>query len=62
MANPDTRKVWRMRGPGGIVMETTAATRGKAVTCLKWRLEHELHMRHWDAQNYDCSDLKPVSS
>lgn len=51
---------WRMTGPSG-PMETTAPTRAKAWSNLRYRLATEYGMGWYRASRYDHSDLKPTT-
>ena len=52
--------VYRIKDPGGRVMETTAPTPAKARSNFRWRLMRENGMSKWDASRFDFSDLREV--
>ena len=64
MADLDTARprVWRMKGPGGEIMETVAPTEAKAWGNLRFRLREEYGMSRYAAAEYDRRDLREVSS
>lgn len=50
--------IWRVIGPSG-PMETSAPTRAKAESNIRYRLNKVYHLSVYAAQQYDLSDLHP---
>lgn len=54
-------KKYRMMGPGGEVLVTTAPNAAKAWSNLRYRLVRDFGLSWYKAANYDHSDLKEVA-
>lgn len=53
-------KIWRAKDPSGEWMETTAPSRKKAESNLRYRLGRDYGMSRFRAREYDLSDIEEV--
>lgn len=53
-------KTYRMKGPGGAVLETTAPSPAKAEANFRWRLRTQFGLSAYEARKYDCRDVREV--